>query len=182
MAWLIPVQGRNPQIPAFLAPNATLVGDVRFGPDCSVWFGAVLRGDINHIALGPRCNIQDLCCLHVSRQRPCELGADVSVGHGAIVHACQVGDGTLIGLGARILDGAVIGKRCLIAAGCVVPEGLTVPDDHLVAGVPGRIVKPLSAELAVRVGRIAGDYVAYQQLYPQLLCTAAQRADDAGVH
>jgi carbonic anhydrase/acetyltransferase-like protein (isoleucine patch superfamily) len=161
-----------PQRPAFLAPNATLIGDVRVGVACSVWFGAVLRADINHIILGDRTNIQDLCCLHVSRARPCVLGSDVSLGHGAIAHACTVGDGCLLGMGSRVLDGVVLGRGVLVAAGAVVPEGMVVPDHHLVAGVPGRVVKELPPELRERIARIAGDYVAYQQLYPSILADA----------
>ena len=172
MPVILSVAGRAPQMPAFLAPNATLIGDVRFGPDCSVWFGAVLRGDINHIQLGAACNIQDSCVLHVSRRLPCVLGDRVSLGHGAIAHACTIGDGTLLGMGCRVLDGAVVGAGVLVAAGCVVPEGASVPDHHLIAGVPGRVLKPLSSELRERVARVAGDYVAYQQLYPALLCAA----------
>ena len=172
MPTIVPIGDRHPQLPAFLAPNATLVGDVRFGADCSVWFGAVLRGDINAVILGERCNVQDLCVLHVSRALPCVLGSAVSMGHGAIAHACTVGDGSLLGMGSRVLDGARIGAGVLVAAGCVVPERMEVPDHHLIAGVPGVVIKPLSAELRARIGRIAGDYVAYQQLYPGILAAA----------
>ncbi len=174
MATLISIGGIAPQRPAFLAPNATLVGDVRFGRGCSVWFGAVLRGDINHVQLGADCNIQDNCVLHVSRKLACVLGDRVSLGHGAIAHACTVKDGALLGMGSRVLDGAVVGAGVLVAAGCVVGEGLEVPDHHLVAGVPGRVIKPLSAELRERIGRIAGDYVAYQQLYPDIVAAAGR--------
>jgi carbonic anhydrase/acetyltransferase-like protein (isoleucine patch superfamily) len=169
MPTLISVSGHSPQTPAFLAPNATLVGDVRFGRNCSVWFGSVLRGDINHVALGDDCNVQDLCVLHVSKARPCVAGNRVSFGHGAIAHACTIHDGALIGMGSRILDGAVIGNGVLVAAGCVVGENVTVPDHHLIAGVPGTVIKPLSPALRERIGRIAGDYVAYQELYPDIL-------------
>jgi len=169
MSSLIPVNGHQPQRPRMLAPGARLIGDVRFGPDCSVWFNAVLRGDINPVILGARCNVQDNCTLHVSRRLPCTLADEVSMGHGAIAHACTIGAGTLLGMGSRVLDGAVIGAGALIAAGCVVPEGMTVPDHHLVAGVPGRVLKPLSAEQRERIGRIAGDYVAYQAMYPSLV-------------
>ena len=172
MPVVLPVNGIHPQLPAFLAPNATLVGDVRFGPGCSVWFGAVLRGDINPVILGARCNVQDTCVLHVSRKLPCVLGDEVSMGHGAIAHACTVGDGALLGTGSRVLDGALIGKGVLVAAGCVVGEGMTVPDHHLIAGVPGRVIKPLAPELRERIGRIAGDYVTYQQLYPDIITMA----------
>ena len=169
MPLIITANGITPQRPQFLAENATLVGDVRFGPECSVWFGAVLRADINPIILGARCNVQDLCVLHVSRKLPCILGDEVSMGHAAIAHACTVGRGSLLGMGSRVLDGAVLGEGVLVAAGCVVPEGLQVPDHHLIAGVPGRVIKPLGAEIRARIGRIAGDYVAYQTLYPQIM-------------
>jgi carbonic anhydrase/acetyltransferase-like protein (isoleucine patch superfamily) len=146
-----------------------LVGDVRFGVDCSVWFGAVLRADINAVILGDRCNVQDTFVLHVSKTRSCVLGNDVSMGHAAIAHACTIGDGCLLGMGSRVLDGAKLGKGVLVAAGCVVGEGMEVPDHHLVAGVPGRVIKPLPADLQARIARIAGDYVAYQQLYPEIM-------------
>ncbi|HAT09007.1 MAG TPA: gamma carbonic anhydrase family protein [Planctomycetes bacterium] len=172
---LFPTTTATPQTPRFLAPTASLVGDVRFGPDCSVWFGAVLRGDINPVILGARCNVQDNCVLHVSRKLPCVLHDEVSMGHLAICHACTIGRGTLVGMGSKVLDGAVVGEGCLIAAGAVVPEGMQVPPGHLVAGVPGRVIKPLGPEIRERIGRIAGDYVAYQQLYPEILaaCSAS---------
>jgi carbonic anhydrase/acetyltransferase-like protein (isoleucine patch superfamily) len=168
---LYPLPHATPQLPAFLAPNASVIGDVRFGPNCSVWFGAVLRGDINYISLGAQCNVQDLCVLHVSKKLPCILHDQVSMGHGAIAHACTVGSGTLLGMGSRVLDGAEIGQGVLVAAGCVVPEGMPVPDHHLIAGVPGRVIKSLSGELRERIGRIAGDYVAYQKLYSDIMAS-----------
>ncbi len=168
MPVIVPINGVTPQRPAFLAENATLVGDVRFGPDCSVWFGAVLRGDINPVIVGARCNVQDNCVLHVSRKLACILGDEVSMGHSAIAHACTVGRGTLLGMGSRVLDGAVLGEGVLVAAGCVVPEGMPVPDHHLIAGVPGKVIKLLGEDIRQRIGRIAGDYVAYQTLYPQI--------------
>ena len=174
MPSIIPINGVDPQRPAFLAPTATLIGDVRFGADCSVWFGAVIRGDINHIALGDHANVQDNCVLHVSQRRPCIIGARTSLGHAAIAHACTVGEDCLLGIQSSVLDGAVIGDGCLIAAGCVVPEGMEVPPDHLVAGLPGRVIKPLKPELRERIRKINGDYLAYQQLYPQILAEAQQ--------
>jgi carbonic anhydrase/acetyltransferase-like protein (isoleucine patch superfamily) len=173
MPLILPINGVSPQLPRFLAPNATLIGDITFGVDCSVWFGAVIRADINRIVFGDRCNVQDTCVVHLSQRLPCLLGDEVSMGHGAIAHACTVGHGTLLGMGSRVLDGARIGERCLIAAGCVVPEGLEVPDGHLVAGVPGKVIKPLAGGIVERIGRIAGDYVAYQQLYPALVAEAS---------
>ncbi|MFW5845678.1 MAG: gamma carbonic anhydrase family protein [Planctomycetota bacterium] len=168
MATIVPVAGQHPQLPAFCAPNASLIGDVRFGPDCSVWFGAVLRGDIASVILGARCNVQDNCVLHVCKDMPCILGERVSMGHQAIAHACTIGDGCLLGMGSRVLDGAKLGEGVLVAAGCVVKEGMVVPPHHLVAGVPGKVIRPLTAEQRERIGRIAGDYVAYQQLYADL--------------
>ncbi len=173
MPVIFPINDKTPQQPAFLAPNATLIGDVRFGDQCSVWFGAVLRGDINPVILGNRCNVQDLCVLHVSRFLPCVLHDEVSMGHGAIAHACTIGSGSLLGMGSRVLDGAVLGRGVLVAAGCVVPEGMQVPDHHLIAGVPGRIIKPLGTTIQERIGRIAGDYVAYQTLYPSIMADSS---------
>jgi carbonic anhydrase/acetyltransferase-like protein (isoleucine patch superfamily) len=172
MAIILPVGGVEPQRPAFLAPNATLIGDVRFGTDCSIWFGAVLRGDINHIALGDRANVQDNCVLHVSKRMPCLIGARTSLGHCAVAHACTIVVDCLLGIHCSVLDGAVVGDGCLIAAGCVVPEGSEIPPDHLVAGIPGKPIKLLKPELRERIRRINGDYVAYQQLYPSILAAA----------
>ncbi len=177
MAYIIPVETEwvehsHPQIPDFLAPNATLIGDVRVGKRCSVWFNVVIRADINYISLGDDTNVQDNSVLHVSKKLPCILGNKVSVGHNVTVHACTVGDGCLVGMGSRVLDGVTVGENSLIAAGCVVPEGLTVPPGHLVAGVPGRILKPLSGELQQRIAGINGDYLAYQSLYPEILSAA----------
>lgn len=158
----------RPQLPALLAPDAVLIGDLRFGRDCSVWFKAVLRGDINYISIGDRSNIQDHCVLHVSAQRPCRIGADCSLGHAVIAHACHIGDGCLIGMRATVLDGALIGDGCLIAAGCVVGEGLEIPPGQLVAGVPGRVIGPLRPEQRERMRRTCSDYLALHSLYPDL--------------
>ncbi|MFW5845094.1 MAG: gamma carbonic anhydrase family protein [Planctomycetota bacterium] len=177
MPVIIPVADKHPEEPSFLAPNATLVGDVRFGPDCSVWFGAVLRGDINAVILGRACNVQDNCVLHVSQRLPCRLGDRVSMGHAAIAHACSIGDGCLLGMGSRVLDGTTLSEGVLVAAGCVVKEGMQVPPHHLVAGVPGRVVGPLRPEQRERMGRIAGDYLAYRALYPQLMRDTTEAGD-----
>lgn len=169
MGLIVPFKGMQPQMPALLAPNATLVGDVRFGPDCSVWFGAVLRGDIAFIQLGARCNVQDNCTIHVNASTPCVFEDDVGMGHNATAHACHVESGSLIGMGARVLDGARIGSGSLVAANCVVPEGMQVPPGSLVAGLPGRVVKPLRAELIQRIQRINRDYVDLQQAYGDVM-------------
>ena len=169
MAHIFPIGDKQPEMPRFLAPNASLIGDVRFGSDCSIWFGAVLRGDINYIQLGDRCNVQDNSVLHVSKALPCILGNDVSMGHQATAHACTVGDHCLLGMGSRVLDGAVLGQAVLVAAGCVVPEGMQVPDFHLIAGVPGRVIKPLNESLRNKIMQLSNSYVDYQSLYPELI-------------
>ncbi len=178
MPYIIPVGGIQPQIPRFLAPNATLVGDVRFGQRCSVWFGVVIRADINHIALGDDSNVQDNSVLHVSKKFPCVIGARVSIGHLAVCHACTIGDGTLVGMGAKILDGARIGRDCVIAAGAVVAEGLEVPDGMIVAGVPAKIIKPVTPETLARFRTTTANYAGeYQELFPGIL---AQTQDLSG--
>jgi carbonic anhydrase/acetyltransferase-like protein (isoleucine patch superfamily) len=173
MAIILPVNGVEPQRPAFLAPNATLVGDVRFGSDCSIWFGAVLRADINYISLGDRANVQDNSVIHLSKKLPCIIGAGTSLGHNVTAHACTIGDHCLLGMNCVVLDGAIIGDGCLIAAGAVVGENVEIPPGMLVAGVPGKPVKPIKPALRERMERINGDYVGYQQLYPSILAEAA---------
>ncbi|TVR44740.1 MAG: gamma carbonic anhydrase family protein [Planctomycetota bacterium] len=173
MPCIMPINGVWPQRPSFLAPNATLIGDVRCAERVSVWFGAVLRADLNYISLGEGCNIQDNCVIHLSRKQPCIIGAETSLGHHATAHACTIGKGCLLGMNCVVLDGAVIGDGSLVAAGAVVGEGMRVPPGHLVAGVPARVIKPLAPELQMRIARISGDYVRYQQLYPEI-CAAAE--------
>jgi carbonic anhydrase/acetyltransferase-like protein (isoleucine patch superfamily) len=144
---LYALEGEFPAMPAdgrcWVAPNATLIGKVRIGEEASIWFGAVLRGDNEPIAIGARTNIQDLALMHTDPGFPVTVGSDCTIGHRAIVHGASIGDGSLIGMGAIVLNGARIGRRCLIAAGALVREGSEIPEASLVAGVPGRIV-PLS--------------------------------------
>jgi len=137
-----PKRGKN----VFIAKNATVIGDVTLGAHSSVWYGAVLRGDINRIVVGHHTNIQDNAVLHLADDFPCILGNWVTVGHGAIVHACTVGDETLVGMGAVILDGAVIGRQSLIGAKALVTQGTVIPPGSLVLGAPAKIVRPLSKE------------------------------------
>lgn len=144
-----PFAGAVPRIDpdAWIAPGAALVGDVEIGPGSSVWYGAVLRADVQRIRVGARTNIQDRCVLHVTRDRfACELGDEVTVGHAAVVHGCRVGDGALIGIAAVVLDGAQIGEEALVAAGAVVTPGMQVPDGTLAQGVPARVVRELSQD------------------------------------
>ena len=130
---------------AFVAENATLAGSVRLEKNSSVWYGAVLRADTGRIAIGENSNVQDSAVLHTGPGLDVTVGRGTSVGHGAVVHGCTVGDGCLIGMHATILNGAVIGDGCLIAAGALVPENMQVPAGSLVIGVPGKVVRPVSA-------------------------------------
>lgn len=133
----------------YQATNATICGAVTIGAEVSFWFGAVVRGDVAVIRIGPRSNVQDLACLHPDDEVPLEIGADVTIGHGAVVHCKSVGDGSLIGIKAVVLGGAVIGKNCLVAAGCVVSPNTVVSDGMMIVGVPGKVVRPVKeTELA----------------------------------
>lgn len=133
---------------AFVAPNATVQGDVILKAGSTVWYGAVLRGDDGQLIIGENSNVQDNAVLHTGPGLDVTVGRGTSVGHGAVVHGCTVGDGCLIGMHATILNGAVIGDGCLIAAGALVPENMQVPAGSLVIGVPGKVVRPVSAAQA----------------------------------
>lgn len=137
------VRGKGPHWGkgCYFAENATLAGDITLGDDCSVWFGTVLRADVDKIVIGDRCNIQDLACIHQSKGFPAVLGNEVSLGHGAIVHAATIHDKALIGMNAVVLDGAEVGEGSIIAAGAVVLEGTKVGPGELWAGVPARLKK-----------------------------------------
>jgi carbonic anhydrase/acetyltransferase-like protein (isoleucine patch superfamily) len=144
---------------AFIAPNATVLGDVTIGADASIWYGSVVRGDLEAITIGEGSNIQDLSVLHADPGLPCRIGRHVGVGHRAILHGCEVEDGCLIGMGSIVLNGAVIGAGSVVAAGALVPEGMRVPPGSLVMGVPGRIVRTVDAELAARASATCRRYV-----------------------
>ena len=144
---------------AWVAPGATLVGAVALGPASSVWYGAVLRGDGDRIAVGARTNVQDGCVLHADPGVPLTLGDGVSVGHRAVLHGCTVGDDTLIGMGAVVLNGARIGPRCLVAAGALVLEGVEVPEGSLVAGAPAKVRRQLTDDEVERLRANAATYV-----------------------
>ena len=157
-----PYRGIYPDIhpTAFVADDATVVGEVRLAEGVSVWHGAVIRGDIHWIHIGARTNIQDNCVLHVTAGvAPLDIGADVTIGHGAVLHGCTVGDGCLIGMHATVLDQALIGTRCLIAAGTVVLERSAIAAGSLVAGVPGRAVRALTVEEQAGLLQSAGHYL-----------------------
>ena len=132
---------------ARIAPSAVIVGDVSLGADCTVFFNAVLRGDgAGRVVIGEGSNVQENACLHVSRGFDTLVGRKVTIGHGAIVHGCTIGDGTVVGMGAIVIDGARVGRECLIGAGALVTGTADIPDGMLVLGSPARAVRPLTAE------------------------------------
>ncbi len=143
---------------AWIAPGAALVGDVEIGDEASVWFGCVLRGDVNRIVLGARSNVQDGSVLHVGDRDPTIVGDDVVVGHRAVVHGCTIGEGTLVGIQATILDGATIGEGSVIGACALVIAGARIPAHSLVLGVPGKVVRTLTAEDEAFHRALAGKY------------------------
>ena len=147
-----------------ILPGAMVVGDVAFGPGCSVWFNAVLRGDGMPIVLGEGCNIQDCCVLH-SEKHATVLGNWVSVGHGAIVHGAVVGDNTIVGMGATLLDFARVGKNCMVGAGSVVTGKMDAPDGSLVLGNPAKVVRPLSPEEIAGLRKNAEHYAELKESY-----------------
>ncbi|WP_460773537.1 gamma carbonic anhydrase family protein [Microbacterium sp. GXF7504] len=146
---------------AFVAAGARIIGDVHLGPRASVWYNAVLRADGDTITIGARSNLQDSVSVHVDRGSPVVIGEDVSVGHNAVVHGCTIGDGSLIGMGAVVLNGARIGSACLIAGGAVVLEGAEIPDGSLVAGVPAKVRRELTEEERAGLIRNAAAYLAH---------------------
>ncbi|HEY8395023.1 MAG TPA: gamma carbonic anhydrase family protein, partial [Thermaerobacter sp.] len=143
---------------AYVAPGAVVIGRVFLGEGSSVWFGAVLRGDLDEIRIEDGTNVQDNAVLHVDRGRPCRVGRGVTIGHGAIVHGCTIEDDCLIGMGAVILSGARIGRGSLVGAGALVPEGRHIPPGSLVLGVPARVVRPLTAEEQASIRAAAARY------------------------
>lgn len=141
------------------ASNSMVVGDVALGKDASVWFSAVIRGDVAAVRIGRRSNVQDNATVHCDTGVPNDIGDDVVIGHNAVVHGRSVGDGTLIGMSATVLGGVVLGKQCLVAAGAVVPPGMVVPDGMVVMGVPGRIVRPVTDKDLQYMRWLSGHYV-----------------------
>jgi carbonic anhydrase/acetyltransferase-like protein (isoleucine patch superfamily) len=162
----------------FVARNATVIGDVTMGEGSSIWFGAVVRGDINAIRIGRRSNIQDLSCLHVDAAFGLTVGDDVTVGHRAILHGCRLGDRVLIGMGAIVLNGAAIGDESIIGAGALVTEGARVPPRSLVLGVPGKVVRTLAPADVEKILESADHYAKGAQLYrtTSWQCTTAGAA------
>ncbi len=165
------VNGKYPEIPGdcFIAENATLVGDVTMGKECSIWFNAVIRGDVNFITIGNKVNIQDGAVIHCTyKKHPTIIGNNVSIGHNAIVHGCTVHDNVLIGMGAIVMDNCVIKSNSIIAAGAVVTQNTVVESGVIYAGVPARKVKDIDAsDFAGEIDRIANNYVMYSSWFKE---------------
>lgn len=157
------LDGLAPRLPAsgrfWVAPDATVVGNVELHDDASIWFGAVLRGDSERIVVGPQSNVQDLTVIHADPGFPAIIGRGCTIGHRAMLHGCTIGDNSLVGMGAIVLNGAVVGKNCLVGAGALIPEGKTIPDNSLALGSPARVVRELDAAAIEGLGRAAAHYV-----------------------
>lgn len=158
---LISYEGIEPKIHSsvFVAPGAMIIGDVTIGAESSVWFNAVLRGDLEPIRIGCRTNIQDGTVIHMDKDMPCLIGDDVTVGHGAILHSCTIDNEALIGMGAILLTGARIGERAIIAAGTLVLEGQEIPAGTIAMGVPAKVRREITEEERIRVQQGKNDYV-----------------------
>ncbi|PKV63596.1 gamma carbonic anhydrase family protein [Pontibacter ramchanderi] len=164
MPVILPVKGISPQLgdDCFVAENATIVGDVVMGRECSVWFNAVIRGDVNAIRIGDKTNIQDGAVIHCTYQKAAtSIGSNVSIGHNAIVHGCTVQDNVLIGMGAIVMDNALVQKHCIVAAGAIVLENTVCESGYIYAGIPAKKVKQLSQEQIDGLGKVANNYVMY---------------------
>jgi carbonic anhydrase/acetyltransferase-like protein (isoleucine patch superfamily) len=164
---IVRLQDWTPQVDptCFVAPNATVIGQVTLGRGASIWFNTVVRGDMAPITIGEDTNVQDLSMVHVDYKTPTVIGCRVVVGHRAIIHGATVGDHCIIGMGAILLNRSRVGSNCIVAAGAVVREDFVVPDGSLVAGVPAVVKRPLTPEEVERVRRNASDYAARAQLY-----------------
>ena len=165
------VNGKSPQIPSdcYIAENATIVGEVSFGDSCSVWFNAVIRGDVNFIKIGNKVNIQDGAIIHCTYQKhPTIIGNNVSIGHNAIVHGCTIQDNVLIGMGAIVMDNCVIESNSIVAAGAVITQNTVVSSGSIWAGVPAKKVKDIDqSNFAGEIGRISDNYVMYSSWFKE---------------
>ncbi len=172
---IVRLQDWTPQVDAtcYVAPNATVIGHVILDRGASIWFNAVVRGDMAPITIGEETNVQDLSMVHVDYGTPTVIGSRVVVGHRAVIHGATVGDDCIIGMGAILLNRSRVGRNCIVAAGAVVREDFVVPDGSLVAGVPAVIKRPLTPEETERIRRNATDYAARAQLYRRELAAAA---------
>jgi carbonic anhydrase/acetyltransferase-like protein (isoleucine patch superfamily) len=165
---LRPYNGKSPRLGerVFVAENATLIGDIVIGDDCSIWYGAVIRGDVHSIRIGARTNIQDNCVLHVTNDtHPIEIAEEVTIGHGVIAHGCTIARGALIGMGSRVLDGARVGELALIGAGALVGEEMEIPPRTLAVGVPAKVKRDLRMDEIARLEQSWRNYVEYKERY-----------------
>ena len=165
---ILPYQGISPRIDptARVFETATVIGDVEIGPESSVWFGCVIRGDVHRIRIGARTNIQDLSCLHVTHiKHDLIIGSNVTVGHMCMLHGCLIEDFVFIGMGSLVMDAAILGEHSLIGAGSLVTEGTVIPPRHLALGRPARVIRPLTPEELERLERSASNYVRYMGTY-----------------
>lgn len=168
-ALILPVQGKIPQIPdsCFIAPNSTIVGEVEMGEECSVWFNAIVRGDVHYIKMGNKVNVQDGAIIHCTYQKcPTNIGNNVSIGHRAIVHGCTIHDNVLIGMGAIVMDNAVVETNSIVGAGSVVTEGTHIKSGEVWAGTPAKKIKDINPELQKgTLERISNNYVMYSSWF-----------------
>ena len=171
MSIIKPVNGKSPQLPedCYIAENATIVGDVQAGNQCSIWFNAVIRGDVHYIKMGDKVNVQDGAVIHCTYQKhPTKIGNNVSIGHNAIVHGCTIKDNVLIGMGSIVMDNCVVESNSIIAAGAVVTQNTIVESGSIYAGVPAKKVKDISEELINgEINRIANNYVKYSSWFKE---------------
>lgn len=168
MAIIKPYKGIYPKIhpTVFVAENAVIIGDVEIGADSSIWYGTVIRGDVNYIRIGERTNIQDGTIIHVDHKKyPTIIGSNVTVGHKVMLHACTVEDYCLIGMSATVMDGVVVGKQSIVAAGAVVPPGKIIEPQSLWAGVPAKFIRKLTDEELTWLEKSAENYVKYKNSY-----------------
>lgn len=165
------VNGKSPQLPedCYIAENATIVGDVVAGSQCSIWFNAVIRGDVNYIKMGDKVNVQDGAVIHATyKTAPTNIGNNVSIGHNAIVHGCTIHDNVLVGMGSIIMDNCVIESNSIIAAGAVVTQNTIVESGSIYAGVPAVKIKDISPELiSGQIDRIANNYIKYSSWFKE---------------
>ncbi len=182
MAFIFPVNDKLPKFGdgCFVAPNATIVGDVTMGNQCSVWFNAVIRGDVHFIKMGNKVNVQDGAVIHCTYQKhPTTIGNNVSIGHNALVHGCTIHDNVLIGMGSIVMDRCVVHSNSIIAAGAVVLEGTIVEEGCIFAGVPAKKVKDISPEkISGEIDRIANNYTHYSSWFENINALAENNIEN----